>query len=148
MNKDFNNWSELKYILEEKKIKQVNNWEFWLFYTWVNLWWEMSVEKPFVRHCMILKSNLWWDLVLIIPISTKINLWFIKDKFYKKIENFEKYWLNQQWYFVLNQIKIISSKRLLKVISWKNSDWKRYPKYDNGERLGMKKFISKSVIWL
>jgi len=148
MQKDFKSWSLEKEKIEKFWKRQVSNWEFWLFFTWVNLWWEMSVEKPFIRHCLILKSNLWWDMILILPISTKIDWWYIKEKFYRKIENFEKYWLNQQWYFVLNQMKIISSKRLLRKISWKQKNWKNFPKYCQNNRLEIKKFISRNIIWL
>jgi len=123
--KNFDNWNIKKKNLELSVSRNiVNIWEFRWFNIWINCWWELSVNEPFTRICLVLNNNLWSDNILIIPLSTKFDKenW-LKEKFYEKIENFEKYWLKNQSYFATNHIKVISKKRLWKKISWEIINW-------------------------
>jgi len=143
----FKKWCEKKIKIDwNRSEKWVKNRQFWLFNIWVNVWWEMSVESPYIRPCMILKENLWWDMILIIPLSSKFWTWFIKNEFYKEIENFKEYWLNQKSYFILNQIKIISKDRLITQISWKQQDWTVFPKYSADLTTELKENLIKKII--
>jgi len=140
--KSFQNWCEKKIWINDIQWKKiVENWEFWIFNLGVNIWWEISVEDPFLRAWLVLNSKIPWGLVLIIPLSSKIWDSFIKEKFYKEIVNFEDFWLDQKSYFVLNQFKIISKKRLVKNLWIDREKWIKYKKYPWELRKELKEFI-------
>lgn len=140
--KSFQDWCEKKIWIHSNQWKKiVENWEFWIFNLGVNIWWEISVDDPFLRAWLVLNSKIPWDLVLIIPLSSKIWNSFIKEKFYKKVVDFEKFWLDQESYFVLNQFKIISKKRLVKNLWIDREIWIKYKKYPWELRKELKEFI-------
>ena len=79
----------------------------------MNLWNEESKQEPFIRPCLIINNYLKWDLILIIPLTTKFNN-NLQDIFYKI--DWEKYSLDKDSYLLLNQFKVISKKRLIRKI--------------------------------
>ena len=116
----YNKWNDKKFELQNSKIKHiVKKRQFWLYYIWVNLWNEESKEKPFLRPCLIINNYLKWDLILIIPLTTKYNKNL--ESIYYKLE-WGKYWLDKSSYLLLNQFKVISKKRLIRKIENKNSN--------------------------
>lgn len=127
----FQNWCKKKIKIQDNNWRKiVENWEFWTFNLGENIWWEISAWKPFIRVWLVLNAKIPWDLVLIIPLSTKVWTSFIKDNFYKEVVRFSDFWLDQKSYFVLNQFKLVSKKRLIKNL-WMNKDkvikCKKYP---------------------
>ena len=82
---------------------------------WVNLWSELSKDDKFIRPVIILKTNIWWDLILVAPLTSIYKEEYERN--YIKIDNFAKYGLDRQSYVLLNQIKTISSKRLVRKIN-------------------------------
>jgi hypothetical protein len=117
----FLKWWKRKFQIENNNvIHRIKKREFWLYNVWVNIWDESSKEEPFLRPCLILNNYLSWDLALIIPLTSKFNP---KLKYiYYKID-WNKYWLIKDSYLILNQFRVISKKRLSRVIrkNWKNS---------------------------
>jgi mRNA-degrading endonuclease toxin of MazEF toxin-antitoxin module len=77
---------------------------------WINVWSEISKDWEFSRPVLVMKSHLWWDLVWVIPFTSKYSNRY--SKFLLEFEDFEKYGLSQKSYLILNQFKIISLKRL------------------------------------
>ncbi len=115
----FELWAKEKYEIEEySKIKRVKEWEIWLAKIWVNIWSEISKDWKFLRPVLVVKSNMWGDLVYIFPISTQYNEKF--DKYLLKIIKYNKFWLDYESYILLNQFKSISVKRLVKRLNWFN----------------------------
>ena len=79
----------------------------------MNLWNEESKQNPFIRPCLVINNYLKWDLILIVPLTTKFNK-NLEDIFYKI--DWEKYSLDKDSYLLLNQFKVISKKRLIRKI--------------------------------
>jgi len=119
----FELWCKEKYFLENFKNKKkfVNIGEIWIIKIGVNIWSEISKDWNFTRPVLIVSNFLWWDLIWIIPFTTQYNKNY--KKFLYKLENYEKYWLKKTSYLVLNQFKIVSLKRLTRLVnstkSWK-----------------------------
>lgn len=114
MSIEFTKWNNKKIELQNKNIKHfVKKRQFWLFYVWMNLWNEESKQEPFIRPCLVINNYLKWDLILIIPLTTKFNN-NLEDIFYKI--DWEKYSLDKDSYLLLNQFKVISKKRLIRKI--------------------------------
>lgn len=129
---NFDLWNKEKKFLEffKKKIKLVKIWEIWIAKVWINLWSEISKDWDYSRPILVISNFLWWDLVWIIPFTTKYN-----DKYKKyllEFEDFEKFWLKEKSYLVLNQFKTISIKRLERKLNNKNTWWK-YIKFVSSE---------------
>ena len=116
MKKDFKTWSKRKEQIEErsKKIRCASR-DIWLCSLWVNVWNEIGKNAPFSRPVLILNDYLWWDLILIVPLTTK-NKEHLKKFQYSLETSFLKY----KSYIWLNQIKIISKRRLIRRF-WKIS---------------------------
>ncbi len=115
----FLEWSNKKYEIDSSINKyKVHKRQFWLYNIWVNIWNEESKDNNFLRPCLILNNYFKWDLILIIPLTSKFNK-SLEDVYYKII--WKKYWLNKDSYLLLNQFKVISKKRLIRKI---DSDWK------------------------
>ncbi len=114
MKNDYLNWNDLKINLQTSNIKHfVKKRQFWLYYVWMNLWNEESKQNPFIRPCLVINNYLKWDLILIVPLTTKFNK-NLKDIFYKL--DWDKYSLDKNSYLLLNQFKVISKKRLIRKI--------------------------------
>ena len=90
-------------------------WDIRNYKIWVNLWSELSKDEKFIRPVIILKTNIWWDLILVAPLTSVYKEEYERN--YIKIDNFAKYGLDRQSYVLLNQIKTISSKRLVRKIN-------------------------------
>lgn len=122
MKKDKNlflNWWLKKFEIDNINQKHiVKKRQFWLYHIWVNIWNEESKEVPYLRPCLILNNYFKWDLVLILPFTSKFNE-KLADIYYKV--EWEKYWLDKDSYLILNQFKVISKKRLIRKIT-KNWD--------------------------
>ena len=128
---DFNKWNEEKILLdlEWNFNKKVKIWEIWIIKIWINIWWENSKNKNFLRPMLVVSTWLWWDLIWIIPFSGSYNEKL--EKFYFKLNNSKKYWLEKNSNLLLNQFRVISKKRLvfkinnlstniIKPIIWRN----------------------------
>lgn len=143
----FKKWCEKKIKIDSEEMnRNIQNWEFWTYNVWVNIWWEMSVEEPFVRIWLILNAKLEWDMVLICPLSTQFWEWFIKEKYYLEIEDYKKYWISKKSYFVQNQIKTISKKRLLKNLSLRYKNWFKPKKFPWELREKIKNFFREEIL--
>jgi len=108
----FDAWNKEKKFLEfyKNKLKIVKRWDIWMTKVWVNIWSEVSKDWEFSRPVLVLKTHLWWDLVAIIPFTTKYSIRY--KKYLYEFNDFEKYWLSEKSYLILNQFKIISLRRL------------------------------------
>jgi len=109
----FDDWNDNKKILEFswKVNKKVQIWEIWVCNIWINIWSEISKDWKFLRPVLIVNNYMWWDLVSIIPITTKFNKNY--SSFLLKVKNHYKLWLSKESYFSLNNFKTISKKRLV-----------------------------------
>lgn len=107
----FDIWNEKKKNIEfvSRKSLNVRAWEFWRYREGVNVGNEISKDGAFRRPCLVLKTNTWNGLFLVIPITTKYKHWL--SKYLLPLHNYRYYWLKQCW-LVLNQIKLIDRKRL------------------------------------
>jgi len=99
----------------KKKRKRVNIGEIWICKIWINIGSEISKDWKHQRPVLIISNYLWWDLVLVTPMTTKYNKNYEKNLF--KITDYQKFWLNKQSFCILNQTKTISIKRLIKKIN-------------------------------
>jgi len=114
----FLKWWIKKYEIDISITKyKVHKRQFWLYNIWINIWNEESKDNNFLRPCLIINNYFKWDLILILPLTSKFNE-FLKDVYYK-IE-WQKYWLDKDSYLLLNQFKVISKKRLIRKI---DSNW-------------------------
>lgn len=114
MSKDFDLWNDEKKQLEliDSQLIRCKRRQFWLCKIWENIGSEMSKESPFVRPVLILNERLRGDLVLVLPLSTKYREH--QKKWYYHIEMSEKYGLNASSYLVLDQVRVISRRRLIR----------------------------------
>ena len=107
----FDSWNlEKKKIEFHWKLKRVKVGEIWICKIWVNIWWEISKDGRFSRPVLVVSNKLWWDLVAVIPFTTILNENLKQYLF--ELDDFSRYWLQRKSYLVLNQLKIISLKRL------------------------------------
>jgi len=115
MKDKFNKWNSLKKeINKNDKIPFFRNWQIWYISMWVNIWFEQDWKNDtFSRPVLILKKfNK--DIFLWVPTTTIKKEW----KFYFNIGNIK--WKKN--FLILSQIRLYSSKRLLKIIWWINKD--------------------------
>jgi mRNA-degrading endonuclease toxin of MazEF toxin-antitoxin module len=91
-----------------------------MYKTGINLWNEISRENPFMRPCIILNNFIGWDLLLIVPLSTKKH----QGKYEIEITEYPSYGLYQNSYALINQIKPISKRRLVYKLNGYNN-WER-----------------------
>lgn len=112
----FDDWNdEKKWTDFYGKRKLVEIWEIWICKIWVNIGSEISKDDKFQRPVLVVSNYLGWDLVGILPMSTQYN-----EKFAQFILPFDvwtQYWLNKPTNLILNQFKILSSKRLVKLVN-------------------------------
>jgi len=120
MNKEeFIDWWIKKYEINKSNKKHfVKKRQFWLYNIWLNLGNEESKEKPYLRPCLVLNNYFKWDLILVLPLTSKFNE-NLSEIYYKL--DWKKYWLDKDSYLLLNQFKVISKKRLIRKI---DKDWK------------------------
>jgi mRNA-degrading endonuclease toxin of MazEF toxin-antitoxin module len=97
------------------KKKEVVPWQLWICKIGVNIWSEISKDLDFSRPVLILKTNLWGDVVTIIPLTSKFHAQHAYQYIY--FEDRKKYGLALPSYFLLNQVKTISIKRLTRRIN-------------------------------
>ena len=137
----FDDWNIEKQNIEFKwKIKKVKKWEIWVAKIWINIWSEISKDWKNLRPILVISNHMWWDLVWIIPITTKYNKNY--DDFLVEIRNYKKYWLKEKSYFSINNFRTISLKRLVYKINNKYIEWKlKYILKDD-----LLKFLSKKII--
>ena len=126
----FDTWNKEKKFLEfyKSKWKIVKKWEIWVAKIWINIWSEISKDWEFSRPVLVVKTHLWWDLVWVIPFTSKYSHRY--SKYLLEFENFEKYGLSQKSYLILNQFKIISLRRLDRVLNNTVKKWSHYPLLD------------------
>ncbi len=111
----FDLWNGKKKNIEKEISKKiVKKRQIRLYYVWINIGNEESKDTPFIRPCLIVNNYFRWDLILIIPMTTKINK-NLKDIYYQI--DWTKYWLNKTSYALCNQIKVISKKRLIRKLN-------------------------------
>lgn len=112
--KDFDLWNNNKKTLEIRDTSKIicKKRQIWLCKIGENIGNEISKNKPFLRPVIIINSFIGGDLILIFPLTKKFNENF--KKFLYKIEKTKG--LNYDSYVLLNQIKTISKKRLIKRI--------------------------------
>lgn len=138
----FDSWNKQKKFIEfyKKKIKIVKPWEIWISKVWINIWSEVSKDWEFSRPVLVISTRLWWDLVWVIPFTTKYNQNY--KKYLLEFNDFEKYWLTQKSYIILNQFKIMSLKRLDRKLNDTKKNSIHYPLVDED----ILKDISKKLI--
>lgn len=106
----FDIWNEDKKKLQKIDTKSIPNvWEIWMYKAWVNLGNEISREQPFMSPCIVLNNFVGWDLILIVPLTSKKH----NGRFEIELIEYKSYGLYQQSYVLINQIKPISKKRLI-----------------------------------
>ena len=91
--------------------------QFWRYFEGMNVWNEISKDNEFKRASIVLNNNLWNDLVLIAPLTTKYHK--SQKDYYIEVKNYQKYWI-RPWNVVVNQIKLIDKRRL----KWKMTETK------------------------
>lgn len=120
-DKIFDLWNNKKKNIEKEISKKiVKKRQIRLYYVWINVWNEESKDNPFIRPCLIVNNYFRWDLVLIVPMTTKTNR-NLKDIYYQI--DWMKYWLNKTSYALCNQIKVISKKRLIRKLNDISDIW-------------------------
>lgn len=73
---DYDNWNDKKKTLNTLKSSvDIQVGEVWRYYCGVNIGHEIGkgINGDFQRVCLVLKTNLKNDLILIAPLSTKVN---------------------------------------------------------------------------
>lgn len=109
-------WNEEKKQIEfQGKPKRAKRWEIWVAKIWINIGSELSKDSFFTRPVLVVWNHMWWDLVAIIPITSKYNDNY--SSFLFEIHNFEKYGLRRKSYLCLNHLKTISIKRLTRRVN-------------------------------
>jgi len=112
--KDFDLWNNDKKLIEFKDISKIvcKKRQIWLCKIGENVGNELSKSNEFIRPILILNSFLGGDLILILPLTTKYSISY--ENFLFKLD--KKIGLKFDSYVALNQIKVISKKRLLNKI--------------------------------
>ncbi len=143
----FDLWNKEKKFIEfyKKKIKIVKSWEIWISKIWLNIWSEISKDWEFSRPVLVLSTHLWWDLVLVIPFTTKYNENY--KKYLYEFNDFEKYWLSEKSYLILNQFKIMSLKRLDRILNNTKKHWNHYPLVEENIIESIKKSLVENIIF-
>lgn len=141
----FDLWNKEKKFIElyKNKLKIVKKWDIWISKIWINIWSEISKDWEFSRPVLILKTHLWWDLVSLVPFTTKYSTRY--KKYLYEFKNFEKYWLNEKSYLILNQFKIISLKRLDRILNNTTKKWVHYPLVEDELLIEISNQIKKRV---
>ena len=115
--KQFNLWNEEKQHIELTDTKHIicKRRQFWLCKIWENIGSEISKNNPFIRPILIINERLRWWLIVAVPLSTKFKEHSAKS--YYCINESSKYWLNAKSYCILDQIRVVSRKRLVRKLN-------------------------------
>lgn len=112
--KQFDLWNENKKNIDKRKFTSIycKKREIWTCKLGENIGNELSKNSPFIRPVLIINSFLGGDLILIFPLTTK---------YFTKYNNFlfeldTQCGLKYKSYIALNQIRVISKKRLIKKV--------------------------------
>ena len=106
MEKDFDNWNELK-----KKIEEYSNdiiikeWEIWWASIWINIKTESCGKWAEFRRPVLIVKKLSKNTCFVIPLSTKIKTW-------TWFANYDINWI--QYTALLYQLKMLHINRLTK----------------------------------
>lgn len=141
----FDIWNENKKQIERihhRKIVKV--WEIRLCKIWVNIGSEISKDNEFLRPILVLKTGIGWDLVTIVPITTKYNPNF--SYAYFSIIDYTNYGLEFKSFCVLNQTKVISIKRLTRKLNNIKVNGKDIPLFSYNQISFIKQKINKIVL--
>lgn len=107
----YNQWNSKKQKIEYKYRKMiVKKWEIWTCHIGLNIGSEISKDGGFRRPVLVLQTWIWGDLVLVAPLTSKYNKSYHWNYF--SVENYQLFWLKEPSWFVINQIKTLSFKRL------------------------------------
>lgn len=112
----YNKWNEQKKLLEATwKEIFAHEREIWLVKLWQNIWHEQHWKENYLRPVLIFKKMRW--VYLIIPLTTKwkndLTLFQIQlHTFVRKKPSF----------LVLNQCRVLDSKRFVKKMWWISKD--------------------------
>ena len=122
--------------------------EFWIYDLsgWVGCEIDTSFKK---RPCLIVSTNLWYGLILIVPLTTKFDKENdMKNNFYIEIENYQQYWLKEQSYLACNQLRVVSKERLIKDLRKQKINWKReyFKIFEYEKFVKLKELLCKKVI--
>ena len=110
MEKEFDNWNELKKGLEENSISlMVKEWEIWWTNIWVNIKTESCWKWDNFRRPVLVIKKLSHENCIVIPLSTKIKTW-------TWFASYEIDWIN--YTALLYQIKMMNTCRFY-VNEWK-----------------------------
>ncbi len=121
MEKDFISRAKKKSEIEDsQRTIIVKKRQIWVAYIGVNIWNESSKNSPYVRPCLIINPKFYWDLVLVWFLTTKYNE-NLANTYVKIPKNIS--WLNEDSYLMLNQIKPISKKRLIRKLNDNSKIW-------------------------
>jgi mRNA-degrading endonuclease toxin of MazEF toxin-antitoxin module len=114
----YESWNQKKQELQfaKTKWKLVHPGEFWICNIGVNIGSEISKDEYFQRPVLVLGTHLWWDMIMVVPCSKQHREWPL-SQYYIPFPEFADYGLNQHTYFVMNQVKLMSRKRLVKLIN-------------------------------
>ncbi len=140
----FDIWNEEKQKIEfihHRKI--VKTGEIRLCKIWVNIGSEISKDHEFLRPILVLKTGIGWDLVSIVPITTKYNPNF--SYAYFPIINYATYGLEFKSFCVLNQAKVISIKRLTRKLNNIKVNGKDIPLFSYNQISFIKQKINKII---
>lgn len=123
----YDQWNEKKKSIEQKnkRWKRVRRWEIWICNIGVNLGSEISKDDKFQRPVLVLRDHMGGDLVLAIPTSTQWN-----ERYAQYLIPFDdamSYGMDRTTYFVTNQIRPISTSRLVKVLNNIEVQWSIIP---------------------
>ena len=112
-SKDFDTWNDEKKIIDQKDITKIicRRWQFWLCKIGENIGSEISKSYPYIRPVLILNTRFRGGLVLVVPMTTKPKEKAMK--YYHHIYG-ERYGLDRDSYCMLDQIRVISRKRLVR----------------------------------
>ncbi len=126
--KEFKAWHFEKTKLEKSKIKQkCHRRQIWLAKIGENIGNETSKNNPFLRPILILNNYFGGDLVLVLPITSSQNK---KLSCFYFLINGQKYGLKHDSYIMINQVKVISKKRLARKLNTCERNGKYVPKLD------------------
>jgi mRNA-degrading endonuclease toxin of MazEF toxin-antitoxin module len=89
-----------------------------MYKVWVNLGTEISKDAPYMRPCIILSQKLWWDLVFVIPLTSKYS----GQEYARPLIDAHIYGLLEDSRYLLNQVRTISIKRLVFKCNDKKND--------------------------
>ncbi len=119
-NKAFDDWNEEKkeihnfWKLNYVKVSQIR-----ICKVWMNVWNEISkwYDWLFKRPVLVVSTFIWWDLVWVIPFSTKPPKSEILAQFTLPFDSWSDYGLNKPTNLLINQFKLMSIKRLDRLIN-------------------------------